>query len=174
MPSPYSRLVDWLMPHPLSITSLIACTGSVTGSILATIFIHWLGIASNGQLIPLIASWLRLKPMVSFIASPEVWHTARCQDESGQENIREYFSFCYIEKKKLCWDPSQHEHCLSRQKIQNKSPQSLKRESFTEDEELGSELTLEHSDDETPSNRPTTLNFKYNKHCQKQYWCLNI
>ena len=74
VPSPHSKLV-WEMPQPLSTMSLIPCTASVMGSILATVIIHWLGIASKGQLIPLIANWLRLKAMVSLMASPELWHT---------------------------------------------------------------------------------------------------
>ena len=49
---PYQRLEDWARPQPRNITSLIPWTASVRGSSLARLIIHWLGIASRGQMRP--------------------------------------------------------------------------------------------------------------------------
>ena len=70
--SPYQMLLDSMIPHPLSMISLIPCTASVCGTTLATILIHVSGIPSSGQKIPLSSNCGIQAPMASFMASAEV------------------------------------------------------------------------------------------------------
>ena len=75
IPMPYQILFDWEIPQPLSMMSLIPCTASVCGNILATVIIHCLGIPSSGQMIPQSNMWGKQEPMESLMASMEVLQT---------------------------------------------------------------------------------------------------
>ena len=75
IPMPYQILFDWEIPQPLSMMSLIPCTASVWGNILATVIIHCLGIPSSGQMIPQSNMWGKQEPMESLMASMEVLQT---------------------------------------------------------------------------------------------------
>ena len=75
IPMPYQILLDWARPQPLNMMSLIPCTASVWGNILATVTIHGLGIPSSGQMMPQSNMWGKQDPMESLIASMELLQT---------------------------------------------------------------------------------------------------